>query len=73
MQTNSFKWMLFATFFPVGLGLVVASIIFTLGTNFAWSGLEAMSYFYFSVVAITLILGIFPTKFINWKGGLQKS
>ncbi|OCL81768.1 ferrous iron transport protein B [Arcobacter porcinus] len=73
MQTNSFNWMMFATFFPIGLGLLVASIIFTLGNMFLWSGLEAMTYFYFSLVTITLILGLFPSKFLNWKGGLSKN
>ncbi|WP_418186837.1 ferrous iron transport protein B [Aliarcobacter lanthieri] len=73
MQTNSFNWMLFATFFPIGLGLVISSFIFTLGNIYLWSGLEAMAYFYFSVLFITLVLGLFPTKFINWKGGLNKS
>ncbi|RBQ29672.1 ferrous iron transport protein B [Aliarcobacter vitoriensis] len=73
MQTNSFNWMLFAIFFPIGLGLVVSSLIFTLGNIYLWSGLEAMIYFYSSVLLITLVLGLFPTKFINWKGGLNKS
>ncbi|QKF58842.1 ferrous iron transport protein B [Aliarcobacter lanthieri] len=73
MQTNSFNWMLFATFFPIGLGLIISSFIFTLGNIYLWSGLEAMAYFYFSVLFITLVLGLFPTKFINWKGGLHKS
>ncbi|WP_419678334.1 ferrous iron transport protein B [Aliarcobacter lanthieri] len=73
MQTNSFNWMLFATFFPIGLGLIISSFIFTLGNIYLWSGLEAMTYFYFSVLFITLVLGLFPTKFINWKGGLHKS
>ncbi|MFV7791790.1 hypothetical protein ACNO6Z_13205, partial [Aliarcobacter lanthieri] len=41
MQTNSFNWMLFAIFFPIGLGLVVSSLIFTLGNIYLWSGLEA--------------------------------
>jgi len=71
MQTNSFAWMLFAIFFPVALGLIISSLIFSLGNIYSWSGLEAMSYFYFSALFITLVLGLFPTKFINWKGGLK--
>jgi len=73
LQTNSFNWMLFATFFPIGLGLIVSSMIFTLGNIYSWGGLEAMYYFYFSVLVIALALGLFPTKFINWKGGLHKT
>lgn len=71
MQTNSFKWMLFAIFFPVTLGVVVSSVVFTLGNTYSWSGLEAMSYFYFAVITITLALAFYPNKSINWKGGLK--
>ena len=73
MQTNSFKWMLFAIFFPVSLGVFIASFVFTVGNIYSWSGLEAMSYFYFTVLAITLILAFYPNKSINWKGGFLKS
>ncbi|MFA7083870.1 MAG: ferrous iron transport protein B [Arcobacteraceae bacterium] len=71
MQTNSYKWMLFAIFFPIFLGITASSIIFTLGNLNSWSGLEAMSYFYFSIVLTALIIGFFPTKNINWQGGLK--
>ena len=71
MQTNSFKWMLFAIFFPVTLGVVVSSVVFTLGNTYSWSGLEAMSYFYFAVIIITLVLAFYPNNSINWKGGLK--
>ena len=73
MQTNSFKWMLFAIFFPISLGIIIASFVFTMGNSFAWSGLEAMSYYYFTILAITLILALIPNKSINWKGGLKNS
>ena len=71
MQTNSYKWMLFAIFFPVFLGLMMSSLVFTLGLNFAWSGLDAMTYFYITIVVIALFIGLFPNKNINWKGGLK--
>ncbi|MDN5064527.1 ferrous iron transport protein B [Aliarcobacter butzleri] len=73
MQTNSFKWMLFAIFFPIGLGIVSSAIIFTLGNMYSWSGFEAMTYYYIVVLLITLILGLYPNKSINWKGGLKNS
>ncbi|MDH1976504.1 ferrous iron transport protein B [Aliarcobacter butzleri] len=73
MQTNSFKWMLFAIFFPIGLGIISSAIIFTLGNIYSWSGLEAMTYYYIVVLLITLILGLYPNKSINWKGGLKNS
>ncbi|MCG3663898.1 ferrous iron transport protein B [Aliarcobacter butzleri] len=73
MQTNSFKWMLFAIFFPIGLGIISSAIIFTLGNIYSWSGFEAMTYYYIVVLLITLILGLYPNKSINWKGGLKDS
>lgn len=73
MQTNSFKWMLFAIFFPIGLGIVSSAIIFTLGNMYSWSGFEAMTYYYIVILLITLILGLYPNKSINWKGGLKNS
>lgn len=73
MQTNSFKWMLFAIFFPIGLGIISSAIIFTLGNMYSWSGFEAMTYYYIVVLLITLILGLYPNKSINWEGGLKNS
>ncbi|MFY4808668.1 ferrous iron transport protein B [Aliarcobacter butzleri] len=73
MQTNSFKWMLFAIFFPISLGIISSAIIFTLGNMYSWSGFEAMTYYYIVVLLITLILGLYPNKSINWKGGLKNS
>jgi len=71
MQTNSYKWMLFAIFFPITLGILASSAIFMLGTTYVWSGVEAMTYFYASVVLIALAIGLFPSKNVNWRGGLK--
>ncbi|MEA3353237.1 MAG: ferrous iron transport protein B [Campylobacterota bacterium] len=71
MQTNSYRWMMFAIFFPVFLGVFISSSIFTIGSLYGWSGLDAMTYFYFSVAALALALGFWPSKNINWKGGLK--
>jgi len=71
MQTNSYKWMLFATFFPVLLGVAVSSTVFTLGMQYGWSGIDAMTYFYAAVAGITIAIGIYPSKTINWKGGTR--
>ncbi|WP_419782974.1 ferrous iron transport protein B [Malaciobacter marinus] len=72
MQTNSYKWMVFAIFFPVFLGIAMSSLTFTVGNIFSLSGVEAMAAFYFAIVFITLILAFYPSKSINWKGGLNK-
>ncbi|NKQ40543.1 MAG: ferrous iron transport protein B [Sulfurovum sp.] len=71
MQTNSYRWMFFAIFFPVFLGVAISSLVFILGSKYDWGGVEAMSYFYFSVVAIALALGFYPSKKKNWTGGLR--
>ncbi len=66
MQSNSYRWMLFATFFPITLGLVSASLVFGFGNALNWSGLEAMGYFYASVVGIALGLGAMPSRLSAW-------
>lgn len=72
MQANNYRWMMFAIFFPVALGILISSAVFSIGLVQGWSGLEAMSYYYFVIVAITLILGLYPSKSINWTGGFKK-
>lgn len=71
MQTNSYKWMIFAIFFPVTLGVVIASVVFSLGLAYSWSGLEAMSYFYLSVVLTALVIAFLPHNAIPWRGGFS--
>jgi ferrous iron transport protein B len=71
MQTNSYRWMLFAIFFPVTLGVVISSLVFSLGSANGWSGVDAMTYFYVTVAAIAFTIGLFPSKTINWRGGLK--
>ena len=73
MQTHSYGWMMFATFFPIFLGIIVSAGLFTLGNMYGWSGIDAMTYFYFTAVGIVLVLGLFPAKFTNWKGGLSRN
>ncbi len=72
MQTGGYRWMIFATFFPVFLGIAVASFIFTVGSMYSLTGTDAMAYFYFSIIGIVMVLGLFPRKLINWKGGFAK-
>ncbi|PWD85323.1 ferrous iron transport protein B [Ignatzschineria cameli] len=57
LNVNSYKLMLLAIFMPFILGLLFASLFYTLGNYFSWSGLETMGYFYGFIVLITLILG----------------
>ncbi|MBN2769008.1 MAG: ferrous iron transport protein B [Campylobacterales bacterium] len=71
IQAGSYRWMIFAIFFPVILGIIMSSLVFSLGSNYQWSGIEAMSYFYLTVVLLALILGLFPNRSKNWKGGIE--
>ncbi len=71
IQAGSYRWMIFATFFPVILGIIISSLVFSLGSSYQWSGIEAMSYFYLTVVLLALILGLFPQRSKNWKGGIE--
>jgi ferrous iron transport protein B len=71
LQANSYKWMIFAIFFPITIGIIISSSIFTFGKIFEISGLDAMTYFYVTVVFIALVLGLIPQKTINWIGGFN--
>ncbi|OYQ71197.1 ferrous iron transport protein B [Wohlfahrtiimonas chitiniclastica] len=57
LNVQSYKLMLLAIFMPFILGLAFASLFYTLGDNFGWSGLHTMGYFYGTIVFITLALG----------------
>ncbi|MCZ6167410.1 ferrous iron transport protein B [Campylobacter ureolyticus] len=71
LQANSWKFMILATLLPFALGLILAALVFSLGTILGASGLVAMSVYYVIVVAITIILGLIPEKRRNWQGGLE--
>lgn len=71
IQTGKYRWMLFAIFFPVFLGIAISSLVFSLGMINNWTGLEAMTYFYITVVVIVALLGLYPSRRLNWKGGLK--
>lgn len=73
MQTNSYKWMFFAIFFPIFLGITISSGVFTFGQKYGWNGLDAMNYFYVVVLLIALVIGFFPHKNINWNGGMKRN
>jgi len=73
IQTGKYRWMLFAIFFPVFLGIAISSLVFSLGMMNNWTGLEAMTYFYITVVVIVALLGLYPSRRLNWKGGLKVS
>lgn len=59
VQTDSYKWMVFSIVFPTLLGLGVASAVYSIGLATGRSGIEMMSWTYFSALALLLILGLF--------------
>ncbi len=74
MQSGSYKWMVFAIFFPMLLGVVMASVFFNIGMLFSLTGVQTMFAFYLFMLASAIILGFVKGKSINWKGGyLEKN
>jgi ferrous iron transport protein B len=59
LQAGSVKWMLFSIVYPMVLGIVVATLVFSVGSAFKLSGLQAMAVFYCSALAFTIFMGFF--------------
>jgi ferrous iron transport protein B len=57
IQAGSVKWMLFSMVYPMVLGLIVATLFFSLGSALRLSGLQAMFAFYGLALAFTIIMG----------------
>jgi ferrous iron transport protein B len=62
IQSGSVKWMLFSIAYPMLLGIVVASMVFTIGSALQLSGLQAMAGFYGLALAFTIFMGFFKNK-----------
>jgi len=62
VQTNSYKWMIFATIYPIILGILAAILVNIVGNNYSLSGVETMSFFYITVILITILLGLIPNS-----------
>lgn len=62
LQTGSFKWMFFSMIYPIVLGLMVASLIFTGGNALGLNGLQAMILFYMMALATTVATGFINNK-----------
>lgn len=62
-ESGSFKWMLFALFYPIIIGFISAVIIFSGGTLLGLTGLQAMIAFYaLSIVFMTIMALINPPQ-----------
>lgn len=60
VQTNSYKWMTFAIFYPMVLGLIAATFVFQVGLHLNLSGKESMIYFYIFTIFLTFLLSLIP-------------
>lgn len=66
VQTNSYRWMLFALGFSTTFGLIVASAVFTIGSMLALSALQAMGIFY--LIALGTAIALSFVKDPAWAG-----
>jgi len=62
LQSGSVKWMLFGMFYPMVLGISVATFIFTGGSLLGLNGLQAMGVFYAIALGTTIVTGFIRTK-----------
>jgi len=58
LETGSTKWMLFATFYPIVLGSIIAVLIFTGGNLLGLSGMQAMFAFYILALIFLVLMGL---------------
>ena len=62
LQSGSVKWMMFAMIYPMILGIIVATLIFTGGSALGLTGLQAMVAFYVLALVLTIIMGFIKPK-----------
>ncbi|HAI87594.1 MAG TPA: ferrous iron transport protein B [Firmicutes bacterium] len=58
METGSTMWTLFAGVYPILLGLLLASLVFTGGRALGLSGIQAMTVFYVTAIIVMLALSV---------------
>ena len=58
LETGSTKWMLFATFYPIVLGTIIAVLVFTGGNLLGLSGMQAMIAFYILALILLVLMGL---------------
>ena len=62
LQSGSVKWMIFSIVYPMILGIVAATMVFSIGSVLGLSGLQAMAAFYGLALAFTIFMGFFKNK-----------
>ncbi|MDL2286659.1 ferrous iron transport protein B [Desulfococcaceae bacterium OttesenSCG-928-F15] len=67
LQSGSYRWMLFAIFFPATLGIILSSAFFSMAVQFSWAGIETMRYFYITMLATALLAGFIGLHRPGWQ------
>lgn len=67
LQTGSMKWMLFSMTYPMVLGLVVATLVYSGGKTLGLTGLQAAYAFYGLALALTVFIGVFRYESMDEK------
>lgn len=62
LQAGSAKWMLFSMFYPMVLGLVTATAVFSCGSALGLTGLQTMFAFYGLALVLTISTGFIKIK-----------
>jgi len=62
IQSGSVKWMFFSLLYPMVLGVIAATLVFTGGSALGLSGLQAMFAFYGLVLALTVAMGLIKNR-----------
>lgn len=65
VQTGSYKWMLFSIIFPTVIGLLTASLVYSLGSALGLTGFEAMVAFYGLALLTAVGLAFVPDSSID--------
>jgi len=62
LETGSTKWMLFATFYPMVLGISLSVLVFTGGNLLGLSGMQTMIAFYILMLSLLILMGFIKSK-----------
>ena len=62
IETGSVNWMLFSFFYPLVLGLLMATLVYSGGNALGLTGLQAMWAFYLIPLTVTLFVGLLGGK-----------
>ena len=62
IQTGKIRWMVFSMIFPIVLGIMAATLIFSGGNLLGLTGLQAMFAFYGLALAITIGMGLLKNE-----------